>query len=265
MPVLGLKLEKQIPLVTIRVFLNEINIYLNSLEVSNSFPSAFALPKDSLFIIDIGGNDFWNVTDPAASISQAIENIQTGLTELVQAGAIQFFVVNGGDFGKIPKFNKDVVVATQASQLIAAFNLSLEQLISGFEAMNPQLTFTRFDLFTLTGYIVENFEEFGFMNVIDAKLDKESEVIAEGNYLFWDDIHPTTVGHKLLSDFALQEINCESCRGNRLPYFEEGLSITVPRIELGDDAYGFKLLPYINPDAEGFFWKLDLSTLTTVE
>ncbi len=244
-------------------FLTQTAAYVNLLESSRQFPSAFAMPEDTLFVIWIGNNDFLGeITDPPAAIGQAIGNIQSGMTELMEAGAINFLVVNLPDFGKAPRFNTDTYTSTQASQLAAAFNQALEQLLSGFETSNPALELTRVDSFTLLGETVENYETSGFTNAVDAQLDSEQGTVGEGTYIFWDDIHPTTKTHKLFADLMAQAITCESCRSNRTPYFEDGLTLTVPYIELEDNAYGFKLLPYANPNDEGLYWKFDSTTLT---
>jgi len=245
-------------------FLTEIRAYVNQLEASRSFPSAFAMPEDTLFVVLIGGNDFLGIiTDPVASIGQAIGNIQTGMTELMQVGATNFLVVNLPDIGLTPRFNNDITTSTQATQLIAAFNQALEQLLAGFESANDKLKVNRVDLFTFFGEAISNYETLGFTNAVDSKLDSEQGIIREGTYVFWDGVHPTTKTHKVLADFVEQKITCESCRGKREASFEGGFVLSVPYIELEDSAYGFKLLPYQGPDEEGLYWKLDLSTLTT--
>ena len=247
-------------------FLSQIETYIKQLEIAQFYPKALAMPKDTLFVIFIGSNNFLNLTtDPVEAITQAVENVQTGMMELLQAGATQFVVMNVPDFGITPRFNKNAVGAAQASQLSAGYNQAVEQLMGGLESMNPELEITRLDAFSFIGNIISDYEALGFTNAVDAQLDKAQGTVEEGIYVFWDDIHPTTTTHKLFAEWAADQITCESCQRIRQPYFEEGLSITVPRIELDDNAYEFKLLPYMNPDAEGFFWKLDLSTLTTVE
>ena len=162
-------------------FLTQVQTYVNLLEASQNFPTAFSMPEDTLFIIWIGGNDFLgDITDPLAAITQAVGNIQTGMTELIQAGAANFLVVNLPDLGKAPRFNKDVAISTQASQLAAGFNQGLEQLLAGFEAANPDLEITRLDTYTLIDEIVENYELSGFTNAVDTQLDKDQGSIGEG-------------------------------------------------------------------------------------
>lgn len=246
-------------------FLSQIEAYTEQLEIAKTYPKAFAMPEETLFIVTIGGNDFWSVTDPAATISQAVGNIQTGMTALLQAGATQFVVMNVLDYGLLPQFNKDGVVAAQVTQLIGGFNQALEQLLGGLESMNPELEITRLDAFSFLRDIVSDYEAFGFTNAVDGQLDKEQGTVREGVYLFWEDVHPTTTTHKLVAEWAADQIVCDTCKEMRQPYFEEGLTITVPRIELDDNAYSFKMLQYVNPDDEGLFWKLDWSSLTTVE
>lgn len=244
-------------------FLTQTDAYVNLLKESQNFPSAFALPKDTLFIIAIGANDFLGeITDPAATIGQAIVNIQTGITDLIGAGATNFLVMNLPDLGKTPRFNKELTVSTQVSQLAVAFNQALEQLLSGIEATYSTLELNRLDVFTFIGETVENYDSLGFTNAMDAQLDSEQGTIGEGTYIFWDGVHPTTTMHKLVAKWAAKTIICDSCQKSTLPYFENGLILTLPSVELQGNVYGFKMVPYLNPYDVGYYWMLDLTTLT---
>lgn len=244
-------------------FLSQTAAYVDMLPTSQRYPSAFAMPEDSLFIIWIGANDFLgDLTDPVTAINQAVANIQAGVTELMQAGATNFFIINLPDLGKTPRFNKDSALSSQATQLAMAFNQALEQLLAEIETTNPAIEINRMDSFALLGGVIDLFETYGFTNAEDAKFDIEQGTVNEGTYIFWDSVHPTTKTHKLLSQKAMEIIICDSCLGKRLPYFENGFTLTVPYAELENNAYGFKLVPYENIYDDGLYWMLDLTSLT---
>lgn len=243
-------------------FLTQIRSYVNQLESSRNYPSAFAMPADTLFVVAIGANDFWQVSDISAAINQAITNIKTGITELLQTGAKNFIITNIPDLGKTPRFNKNNIQSLQASQLIGAFNQSMTQMLDEFETANPDLTLNRVDIFSFLGDIVDNHETMGFSNALDAQLDKDKGTIGEGSFVFWDEVHPTTKTHKLFADIVKKTIVCDTCPANKYPYFQDGFSIKVPYIELQGNAFEFNLISYENPlDEKGLYWKLDPITV----
>ncbi|MBF0205123.1 MAG: SGNH/GDSL hydrolase family protein [Desulfamplus sp.] len=244
-------------------FLDEIKGYLDLAAIAQKYPVTFAMPEDTLFLIWIGGNDFWGITGPEdaeARIKTAALNIQTGLSQLISAGASKFFVMNLPDLGKTPDFNTDAMTSAMASQLAAGYNQALEQVLSGMESAYTNITITRFDSIAMLDDFITNAEAFGFTNTSVGKWNRSDDTIAEGNYIFWAGSHPTTFTHKLLAKKVAAVINCENCKGNMMPSVStDDLSITVPSATIGDDSYGFTLVPYPNPDQQGYFWTLDMS------
>ena len=52
--------------------------------------------------------------------------------------------------------------------------------------------------------------QYGFTNVTASALG--DGVLSGQGYLFWDDIHPTTVGHQIIADFAAASMVPEPSR-----------------------------------------------------
>lgn len=242
-------------------FLDEVDTYLSVASTSIKYSGAFALPKDTLFIIWIGSNDFSKITDPVAQITQASSNIQSALLQLIEAGGSKFMFINVPDLGKTPRSNKDVTISYMATQLATEFNMALEQVLSGVEEAYPNISIGRFDSFSMLSDTIDNSAVYGFTNTSDSKLNMSDGTISEGIYLFWDDIHPTTFTHRLFAKNIAKNINCETCKGNMTPYFENDLTLKVPSARLGNDSYGFTLVPYANPAEEGVFWSLDINSI----
>lgn len=244
-------------------FLDEVKAYLDLVDISLKYPGGFAMPQDTLFIIWIGNNNFLNgVTDPATEIAKYISNIQNALSQLIDAGASKFIVINLPDYGKIPRFNKNQTASLLATQLAVGVNQALEQFISGIKTAYPNITINQFDVFPIISEVTDNAAIYGFTNMTDAKLNKSDGTIAEGAYFFWDDIHPTTFAHKFFAKKIAEAINCENCKDNMMPYLENDLTLKVPSAKLGDYNFGFTLVPYLNPaEPNGIFWTLDLNSL----
>ena len=245
-------------------FITQVSAYTSLLTASAAFPTAFPQPDETLFIIWIGGNDFLDMTDPAAAnatVTQAVVNIRTGMTELADAGAVTFMVVNLPDLGKTPRMNQDAVLAAGGTQLAAAFNDVLEGVLEDFESAHPAVTVVRFSTFNLLGEMVADPAIGGFDNVTDTKFDKTHGTVAAGRYLFWDDIHPTTITHKILARQAASLLTCD-CMGQ--PRFDSFLTLTVPYAELVNNAaVGFRLDYCQDPaaDPNGYYWKLDPASI----
>ncbi|MBF0229343.1 MAG: SGNH/GDSL hydrolase family protein [Desulfamplus sp.] len=245
-------------------FLTEIQAYLDLAAIATKYPVTFAMPEDTLFLIWIGGNDFWGVTGPedaAARIKAAAVNLQTGLSQLINAGASKFLVMNLPDLGVIPTYNKDAVMSAMASQISAGYNQALEQVLSGMESAYTNITIKRVDTVAAVKDFITNAETFGFINTSDEKWKNSDNTIAEGNYLFWSGGHPTTFTHKLIAQKVAEAITCENCKGNITPSVSSDFTITIPSAKIGDQSVGFTLMHYKNATETGHFWKLDMDSV----
>jgi len=243
-------------------FNTQVLTYTNLLTVAAGFPTAFPQPQESLFIIWIGGNDFLGpLADPAVAVSNAVLNIWTGMNKLASVGAKTFMVVNLPDLGLTPRMNQNDTLRASGTQLSGFFNNSLETMLEGFETDHPEIEIVRFDSFNFLHEMVAAPEAGRYSNVTDKKFDQDTGTVAEGRYLFWDDIHPTTITHKIIARRAFDLLNCD-CMGE--PRFGDDFTLTVPYAELGDDAYGFQLEYCQDPaaDPDGYYWKLDPSSVT---
>jgi len=102
-------------------------------------------------------------------------------------------------------------------ELNRLFNTQLDTMLDGLEG-DPELNIKihRFDAFSLVKDVIGNPGEFGLSNVTDAALDlalftppfAPPYPVVENpeDYLFWDYIHPTTVGHQIIGDAAFEAL-----------------------------------------------------------
>lgn len=172
-----------------------------------------ALPSDqpltldtsALYTIWAGGNDFLGLpagatqADIGATIATATGNIVTAVNLLAVAGAQNFLVLNLPDLGKTPRYNYDPTVSTGASGLASAFNQALDDALATY---------------TVSGINLCQLDTFAFLNdtINDGYFTNSTDVWKGSGedpkyYLFWDEIHPTTGAHWLLSEVADEQLN----------------------------------------------------------
>ena len=143
-------------------------------------------------------------------LTDAVTTIADNIIALTSQGARNFLVPNVPNIGLVPAITDlGGDAATLATQLSFSFNLALENALYSIELALP-VNITRFDVFTLISSVAAAPDAFGLTNVTDACLIPE--VIAHAvckhpdDYLFWDGIHPTRVGHNLLAEHALSAL-----------------------------------------------------------
>lgn len=169
-------------------------------------------PND-LYITWAGGNDMRdlvNVTDPIAAINAQLDSFVGVMSRLVANGVGTLLVPNLPNLGTIPEFAGTAAsaAATLASQ---AWNAGLEQRLISLSATTSASIFY-LDVFGIFGSILDDPAASGFTNTTDQCRSVsffifEIECANADEYLFWDEIHPTTAAHKFLGleAFALLE------------------------------------------------------------
>ena len=176
-----------------------------------AYTSTAVLGADTLFVIWIGANDMFAIADPAdaaAVIGTAAANIQTALENLAAFGAENILILNLPNLGGTPRFygTADAATATLISQ---TFNTSLAQVVSNFEAANPDITVYEMDIYALFGDLVANPGDYGFTNVtaVSPNFAVANEWDNSAGYAFWDEIHPTTEAHEAVAEEVYDLLN----------------------------------------------------------
>jgi phospholipase/lecithinase/hemolysin len=149
-----------------------------------AFHPPAALVPTSLFVVWGGADDF----EIGGSVSVAVGNIDAIVAGLQAAGATHILVPGLPDLGLTPEFYGD-----------AAATLYSEQFNAGLQATLPAGA-TYFNTFGLLDSIVADPGAYGFTNVTQSCLTTTSICTDPGQYLFWDDIHPTTAADAILAE-----------------------------------------------------------------
>jgi phospholipase/lecithinase/hemolysin len=147
------------------------------------FPPPAALVPTSLFVVWGGANDFEIGGSPAV----AAADIDFIVASLLSQGATHILVPGLPDLGKTPEFY-GVAAATLYTQ---QFN---QDLLAGLP-----LGATYFDTYAFLNGVIANPGAYGFTNVTGQCLNGATPCANPSQYLFWDDIHPTTATDALLA------------------------------------------------------------------
>jgi phospholipase/lecithinase/hemolysin len=174
----------------------------NFLDTSNS-----SIDSNALYTIWVGANDylFAEIEDPSIPVN----NITTAVTNLTQAGAENFLLVNLPDLGELPLIDllgipeEDVDALNLLSDV---HNLGLEQSVQSLNS-SGQINVDLLDINSLFRQALNG--ELGFENTTDAcTLTPECLLnqTIQDTFLFWDEVHPTTTAYSLIADTAAAEL-----------------------------------------------------------
>ncbi|MEB3179128.1 MAG: SGNH/GDSL hydrolase family protein [Nostocaceae cyanobacterium] len=160
---------------------------------------------NALYVIWAGANDYLgdDVTNPAVPVS----NLANAVTSLSRVGARNFLVVNLPDLGQLPGTRGNETVSTLLDLLTVGHNAGLADTLNTL-GRQPGINITGLDVNSLLRRAVTNPGEFGFTNVTDACLNLTAQTLCSNpnEFLFWDNLHPTTQGHSLIAQAALSSL-----------------------------------------------------------
>lgn len=173
-------------------------------------------PSGALYIVFAGGNDLRDALQAlavdtsgatsAAIVQAALFSIRDNLLTLHAAGARRFLVPNAPDIGLTPAVRLLGPGAQGAATFFAAqFNGGLEAILRGVES-GLGVEIVRVDVFRMLNEVVATPAAFGLTDVTDACIALDTRAHAfcgtPNKFLFWDGIHPTVAGHRILAERA---------------------------------------------------------------
>jgi len=173
-------------------------------QVGGFVASPVTLGSNTLYTVWAGGNDGINLLlnpglDPIAAINAAAANIGTAITQLASVGAHDFVVPNlpNGDL-----FPLAAGGTPGQGNLFAAFlNAQVDAQLATLQS-SLGVTIYRLDTYTLFQNIVASPGSYGLTNVTQACKTSAGICANPDQYLFWDNVHPTTKGHSLIAGAA---------------------------------------------------------------
>ena len=153
----------------------------------------------------------------------AVSAIKTSMVELEKAGARQFLIFNMPKMGDTPDAQAGGRAEIAAANLYSvSFNVALREAIRQLRnSRNFKAKIHIVDAFTELVRIVDTVDRgrtykprffvpgapVSINNVTDTGLSYfNANGTYPANYLFWDDVHPTTQGHQIIAGLALRAL-----------------------------------------------------------
>ena len=175
---------------------------ITNFQATNSFADS-----DALYVVWAGSNDYLGagITNPSVPVG----NLASSITTLAESGAENFLVVNLPDLGQLPATNSSDF-SSSLSALTEAHNTGLDTALNSL-SLSYGINIYDVDVSSLFAEAIATPSLFGFTNVTDTCLNLTAASICSNpnEYLFWDDLHPTTAAHELIGDLASQRLNSQ--------------------------------------------------------
>ena len=158
----------------------------------------------TLFVVWGGANDLLNATSEDDVIDAGI-NQTLNIQRLIDAGATQFIVPNLPPLGLVPRLSGSPATSVPATAASKLYNEVLGGGIALLRDFNfgRRLNLSQLDVFDLFDEIVATPSKYSLVNVTASS---QGMAVDPDTFLFWDDLHPTTRGHKILAVTAAQVI-----------------------------------------------------------
>ena len=213
-----------------------------------------AADPNALYSVWGGGNDLFN-DDSAANVTATASRVGALVTKLAQAGARNFIVPNVPPLGDTPEYNSgDAATAAALNAASSSYrdqlNTVLDSTISALSAQGITITVARLDVYSFFLQAVAQPAAYGFTDVTDSA--QGANVYAD-EYLFWDDVHPTTAGHSQIAQAAADLI-----AGGHPSFFSGEAQLAGDYFYLGfPDGqpfgyYSYQFFPYLYQTDLGF-------------
>jgi uncharacterized protein (TIGR03437 family) len=166
----------------------------------NLFLAAKHTPAvNALYVFWGGSNDILQSVNPAAT---AAANVQGNIDTLATAGAKYFLWANLTPLGEVPEsINTSNRSALDAASV--AYNQAMNSAIAQLKTAHPGITIVTLDAYSLFLASTQNPSLYGYTNVTSPA---QGMNVNPNTYLFWDMLHPTTVGHSYIAKAAYSAI-----------------------------------------------------------
>ena len=172
---------------------DQVNLYLAS--------HTGTLPSNALYVFWAGANDLFTEGN---SPSTAVMNISANISTLYADGARNFLWLNMPPLGDTP----DILALGPAdtayfNELSQEYNSDWSSTIAMLDADDPGIKMVGVNVYALVLAMLADPSAYGFVN-IDTPAQGLS--VDPNTYLFWDGVHPTTMGDYWVANLAYGDL-----------------------------------------------------------
>jgi len=169
----------------------------------NDYLASHAADPKALYVLWGGGNDLFDDYN-AQSVTDTATRVGLLIIRLANAGARNFLVPNVPPLGAVPNSFGDPNRVAGLDQASASYrtqlSLAVGSVVSGFKGNGITIQVYNLDVWLGMIRVLGQPAKYHFVNTVDSAQDASG--VNPDQYLFWDDIHPTTGGHHELANEA---------------------------------------------------------------
>jgi outer membrane lipase/esterase len=137
----------------------------------------------------------------APAVSGAVSDMSFIVNDIAARGAGTILVTNLPRLGVTPQF-RTTPVAALADFAGSQFNTGLANALMAIAPNRPDTNIILFDLAKVSDVLAGDPGRFGLTNVTQSCFTGVSVCSSPDSYLYWDGVHPTAAGHRLIAALA---------------------------------------------------------------
>jgi phospholipase/lecithinase/hemolysin len=195
----------------------------------DDYLAAQSIDPDALYIIWGGTVDLLDDAS-ASNVTATVRRMAALVNRLASAGARNFALPNVPPLGSFPHFSdapdKEILVDEACADYRRQLKTALDNTIQAFGNQDIALNIYPVDVWQR---FVQMFAAPGDFGLVDISHPARGLSVNADEFLFWDDIHPTTAGHFQIASEANRAIT------NPEPTPGKALNIST-RVSVGTDA-----------------------------
>lgn len=177
-------------------------------QVSTYLSAHSSLSSATVYTLWGGANDIYMAVaygqNGLTAESAAIANLKSQVTALANAGATTLLLFDLPDLSLTPYGRSlSAIAQTALHNASLQFNADWTTAIASLESTHPGLNIAGVDVYSLYTNISTNPSAYGFTNATTAA---QGQSVNPDQYLFWDNLHPTTAADALIATLAYDDL-----------------------------------------------------------